>query len=51
MKTTGKYILYLVLLGILDTLIPFPILAVILITVVLKRPAWFATIVRDIYRT
>jgi hypothetical protein len=41
----------LILLGIVDVLIPFPILAVILIHVVLQRPPWFADIVKNVYRT
>jgi hypothetical protein len=36
-------------LGIVDVVIPVPIVAIILITVVLQRPTWFTDMVRDIY--
>ncbi|UCF86692.1 MAG: hypothetical protein JSV71_04190 [Nitrospiraceae bacterium] len=51
MKTRTKTITGLILIGIVDAIIPFPILAVILIHVVFQKPAWFAGIVRDVYRT
>ena len=41
----------LVGLGIIDVVIPIPILALILIYVVLQQPPWFTEIVRDIYGT
>jgi hypothetical protein len=49
MKAKTKILLMLIGLGIVDTVIPVPILAIILITVVLQRPAWFTDMVRDIY--
>lgn len=49
MNAKTKVLLTLIGLGIVDVVIPVPILAIILITVVLQRPAWFTDMVRDIY--
>jgi len=49
MKT--KSLIFLVILGIIDVVIPIPILGVTLIYVVLQRPVWFTNIVREIYNT
>lgn len=49
MNAKTKALLTLIGLGIVDVVIPVPILAIILITVVLQRPAWFTDMVRDIY--
>ena len=42
-------IIYLVLLAIADALIPVPILALILIWVAVKKPAWFTDLVQKVY--
>lgn len=44
-----KYLLGLILLGIVDAVIPFPIIGAILVYVMLQRPVWFRDIVREIY--
>ena len=49
MKT--QVLVGLVGLGIIDVVIPIPILALILIYVVLQQPPWFTEIVRNIYGT
>jgi hypothetical protein len=49
MNAKTKILLKLIGLGIVDVVIPVPIFAIILITVVLQRPAWFTDMVRDIY--
>jgi hypothetical protein len=49
MNAKTKVLLTLIGLGIVDVVIPVPILAILLITVVLQRPAWFTDMVRDIY--
>ena len=49
MNAKTKILLMLIGLGIVDAVIPVPILAIILITVVLQRPTWFTDMVRDIY--
>jgi hypothetical protein len=44
-----KYLLGLILLGIVDAVIPFPIIGAILIYVMLHRPVWFRNAVKEIY--
>ncbi|MDH3601894.1 MAG: hypothetical protein OEU26_19965 [Candidatus Tectomicrobia bacterium] len=51
MNAKTKVLLTLIGLGIVDVVIPIPILAIILITVVLQRPIWFTDMVRDIYNS
>jgi hypothetical protein len=51
MATKTKTLLSLVGLGLVDLVIPVPILALILIHVVLNRPPWFIDRVRDLYNT
>ena len=49
MSTKTQILINLSALGILDIVLPIPIMALILIYVVLQRPSWFTTMVRDIY--
>jgi hypothetical protein len=49
MNIKTKTLIFLVILGIIDVVIPVPILGVILIYVVLQRPPWFTKVVREIY--
>ena len=49
MVITTKYLLGLILLGIVVSLIRVPIIAAILMYVMLQRPVWFRNIVREIY--
>jgi len=49
MKTTSKLLIYLILFAIIDTVIPVPITAIILIYVLLEKPDWFEKLVRQIY--
>ena len=49
MKLETKLIIYLCLLAIVDVFIPIPIVAIILIYVLLNKPAWFKKMVLDIY--
>ena len=49
MKTTTKIIIQLICLGIVDIVIPIPILGIILIYVVLQKPPWFRDVVDEIY--
>jgi hypothetical protein len=48
-KTKSKCLIALVLLGIVDAVIPVPILAVILLYVLFQRPPWFKDLVLEIY--
>ncbi len=50
MSTQSKTILILIMLGVVDVLIPIPIIGLILIYVVIQKPPWFQDLVKDIYR-
>ena len=50
MNVQNKTILILILLGLVDILIPIPIIGLILIYVVIQKPSWFMDLVQDIYR-
>jgi len=43
-------VIYLVLLGVIDTVIPVPITALVLILVILQKPGWFRDMVDAVYR-
>jgi hypothetical protein len=45
----NQLLTYLVLLAIVDVVIPVPVLALILLYVVWKRPRWFADMFHDLY--
>jgi hypothetical protein len=47
-KKTGL-ILKLIVLCIIDTIIPVPIMGSTLVYVVLTRPSWFRDLVREVY--
>ncbi|MBW1735051.1 MAG: hypothetical protein JRJ09_18350 [Deltaproteobacteria bacterium] len=49
LNTKSKCLVALILLAIVDTVIPVPILAIILISVLFQRPPWFIDLVRGIY--
>jgi hypothetical protein len=51
MKTSTKILIVLIILGIIDMVIPVPILGITLIYVVLQKPLWFRIVVNEIYRT
>ena len=52
MKKRTQPLLALIVIGLIDTVIPFfPVLALVLIYVLLERPAWFLNWVQEIYRT
>ena len=44
MKPNTKILIYLIILAILDMIIPIPFTALIIIYVILERPAWFKNI-------
>ncbi|MGD9302311.1 MAG: hypothetical protein PVI13_12100 [Desulfobacterales bacterium] len=50
MSIKSKTIIFLIILGIIDMVIPVPILGVILIYVVAQKPPWFADVVQEIYK-
>ena len=49
MKLNTKTLIYLIVLALLDMIIPIPFTALILIYVILEKPAWFKNLVTDIY--
>ena len=50
MNIRTKSIFVLILLGLVDILIPIPIIGLILIYVVIQKPSWFMDLVQEIYR-
>jgi hypothetical protein len=50
MKTGTKILIALIILGIVDMIVPVPILGITLIYVVLQKPLWFRVVVDQIYR-
>ena len=49
MTTRIKVIIVLCLVGLVDTILPFPVLCVICLYIVATRPAWFQDLVRGVY--
>jgi len=49
MKSTRKILIYLIIIAIIDTILPLPIMALTLIYVVVERPAWFKNLVSQLY--
>jgi hypothetical protein len=49
MTIKTKCIIALILLSLVDTVIPFPIIGAILIYVLFQRPPWFKNVIVDIY--
>ena len=49
MKTSTKILVGLIALGLVDTLIPIPIIGIILIYVLYQKPDWFRDMVTELY--
>jgi len=49
MKTNSKILIYLILFAIIDTIIPVPITAIMLIYVLYEKPDWFKNLVTRVY--
>ena len=49
MRARTKILVILILLSVVDMVIPFPILGVILISVLFNKPHWFEKLVGEIY--
>jgi len=49
MRARTKILIILILLSMVDMVIPFPILGVILISVLFNKPPWFEKLVGEIY--
>ena len=51
MKINTKIMIYLSILALFDMIIPIPFTALMLIYVILEKPAWFRNLVTDIYNS
>jgi hypothetical protein len=51
MSIQTKTLIFLIFLGIVDMVIPIPILGLILLYVVAQKPPWFANVVGEIYKS
>ena len=49
MKITNKILIYLIIFAIIDTLIPVPITAILLIYILREKPGWFKNLVVRVY--
>jgi hypothetical protein len=50
MNIRTKSIFVLILLGMIDVVIPVPIIGLILIYVIVQKPSWFLDFTQEIYR-
>ena len=46
----NNYVIMILLIGLIDIVIPVPIIGLILVYVILNRPAWFKRMVDEVYR-
>ena len=51
MSTKTKALISLICLGIIDMVIPIPILGLVLLYVVGQKPPWFMDVVSEIYKS
>jgi hypothetical protein len=49
MNIRTKSIFVLILFGVVDAVIPIPIIGLVLIYVIVQKPPWFLDLVREIY--
>ena len=49
MLTRNSLLTYVVIFGLVDVVIPIPILGLILLSVILGRPRWFLSAVESVY--
>lgn len=50
MNIQTKSIFVLILFGVVDAVIPIPIIGLVLIYVIVQKPPWFLDLVQEIYR-
>jgi len=50
MNIRTKSIVVLIMLGMVDIVIPIPIIGLMLIYVIVQKPSWFMDFVKEIYR-
>lgn len=51
MSTKTQILIYLIILGIFDVIIPIPITALVLAHVLFQKPRWFIEWAEEIYRS
>jgi len=51
MSIKSKALIFLIILGIIDMVIPIPILGLVLLHVVLQKPHWFIDVVSELYKS
>jgi putative effector of murein hydrolase LrgA (UPF0299 family) len=51
MSLKTKAVIAVALLSLLDIIIPLPILGTVLLYCILQKPAWFSSVVGELYRT
>lgn len=51
MTKKTKIMIYLTILALLDMIIPIPFTALMLMYVILEKPAWFKNVVADMYNS
>lgn len=49
MKLKTKILLFLLVFALVDTVIPVPLTAILLMYVLWEKPAWFPNLVREVY--
>ncbi len=49
MKAGTKILIYLILFALIDTVIPVPLTALLLIYVLFEKPPWFVKLVKEVY--
>lgn len=50
MSARAKLFMWLIILGVVDIIVPLPVLAVAGVYIVARRPAWFRKLITDLYR-
>ena len=51
MAIKTQLLIYIIVLGVFDTIIPIPITALVLIHILYQKPRWFRDWVETIYRS
>jgi hypothetical protein len=49
MKTETKLMIYLIFLALIDTIIPVPFTAILLLYVLVEKPGWFEELYKKVY--
>jgi hypothetical protein len=51
MSTKNQILIYILVVGFLDMIIPIPITALVLIHILYQKPSWFRRWVEEVYRS